>query len=451
VARIHGRSGLVFVGASMGAAASPVAYMSSWDISFAGDWSDVTPHQNLNLEYAAGLADVTGDFSGFYDDASVQLYADARDGLPRSFYLYPDWAADPAQYWFGELIAAFTLSGGVTSPVSVKATWKAASDIHRSDFQGIPPASANVAGHAAAITVAGGTGALVISSNIAGVAAAITVAGGTGQAGSVPANVAGTGAAITVAAGAGVPSAGANVAGAAAAVSVDAGIGVAVGHGITVITFTTAGSSTWLCPSGITSVDVYCVGGGGHGGNGAVGTFDQHAGGGGGGGGAESAEETALAVTPGNSYNYTVGAAATNTTFGPDDNGLTVTAHKGGTGGNATSGNPITVGSAGAAGTGSTNAVHHNGGAGHAGTGASSAGDGGGGGGSGGTAAAGSAGGIPTGASAVTGGGPGGNGSASGSGSAPSSGPGGGGGAGTGQFGSGAAGAVGEVTITYST
>jgi hypothetical protein len=452
MARLHGRSGLVFVGATQGAAAAPVAYLSSWNISFAGDWSDVTPHDNPNLEYVAGLADVTGDFSGFYDDASVQLYADARDGLPRSFYLYPDWADDPAQYWFGELIAAFTLSGGITSPVSVKATWKAASDIHRNDFHGFPPVNANVPGVGAGVGVAGTAGTLKTSAIRSGTGAAISVIGGSGQAGSAPANVTGVGGAVTVAGGLGTPSGGAIVTGLAAALSVAGGIGVPAGHGTTVLTFTTAGSSTWLCPAGVTSVAIANTGGGGAGGAGGT---DLAAGGlftgGGGGGGGENAQDT-CAVTPGNSYNYTVGAAGASSTFGPDDNGLTVTAHPGGAGGAANSSG--TPGTAGTAGSGSANTTHHNGGAGHVGSGSTfSSGGGGGGGGSGGTTAAGNAGGTSTGATAVTGGGPGGNGASSGggAGSAPATGPGGGGGGGSGSGHAGGAGFAGQVQLTYTT
>lgn len=452
MARLHGRSGLVYIGASQGAVASPVAYLSAWNISFAGDWSDVTPHGDPNLEYVYGLADVTGDFAGFYDDASVQLYAEARDGLPRSFYLYPDWADDPAQYWFGELIAAFTLSGGITSPVTVKATWKAASDIHRNDFRGFPPVNVNIAGAAAAVGVAGTAGALKASANIAGAAAAVTVAGGSGHAGSAPAIVAGTAAAVTVAGGTGIPSGGAIVTGTAAAVSVVAGIGLAEGHGTTVVAFTTAGSSTWLCPVGVTSVSVANTGGGG---NGGAGGTDLAAGGlftgGGGGGGGENAQDTCT-VTPGNSYNYTVGAAGAASAFGPDDLAKTVTANHGGNGGAANSSG--TPGTAGAAGSGSTSAAHHNGGAGRAGSGSTfSSGSGGGGAGSGGTSAAGNPGGATTGATAVTGGGPGGDGGSAGggAGSAPATGPGGGGGGGSGSGNAGGAGHAGQVQLSYTT
>ena len=71
----------------------------------------------------------------------------------------------------------------------------------------------------------------------------------------------------------------------------------------------TTGSGTWVCPAGVTSITVICVGAGGGSGN--------H--GGGGGGGALSYGNN-IAVVPGTSYNYTVGAGVNfgnggNTTF----------------------------------------------------------------------------------------------------------------------------------------
>jgi hypothetical protein len=204
---------------------------------------------------------------------------------------------------------------------------------------------------------------------------------------------------------------------------------------MTTVTFASAGSSSWLCPAGVTSVLAECWGAGGAGAGGNT-AHDP------GGSGGEYAADT-VAVTPGASYSYTAGAPGTGGSFASGGNGgssafagdsLTVTAH-GGTGG-------ILASSSGpAGGTGSTNTTHFDGGAGGAGAG-------GGGGGSGGTSSAGNAGGTTSGAAAVAGGGPGGNG-ASGNGSSPASGPGGGGGAG-GSFSAGAAGFAGQVRITYA-
>lgn len=219
--------------------------------------------------------------------------------------------------------------------------------------------------------------------------------------------------------------------------------------------FTTAGSSTWTAPSGVTSVDVECWGAGGAGGGGTTTTA------GGGGGGGEYAKLAGVSVTPGNTYNYTVGAA-----------GVPVSGAAGGNGGdsqfagnavsalgNGGSGGAAVAGAAGAGGTGATGGTHFNGGSG--GTGHVGSGNSGGGGGSGGTAAVGNAGGNATSgaagaaATAVTNGGPGGAGRlvSGGAGGAPASGPGGGGGGGGGTNSGtslGGAGFAGQIILTYT-
>lgn len=191
-------------------------------------------------------------------------------------------------------------------------------------------------------------------------------------------------------------------------------------------TFSTPGTYTWICPSGVTSVKVECWGGGGGGGGGDGVDSSSHVVGGCGGGGGEYAAETTLTVVPGNSYtiivgtggtggnplatgtgNDGVGHAGTNSSF--NGAATTVTAHAG-------AGGTLTV--AGTGGTGSTNTVHHNGGTGGICTvpDGSGPGGGGGGGGSGGTSTAGNNGGSTNstaagiGAAAVPGGGAGGSG-----------------------------------------
>ena len=107
--------------------------------------------------------------------------------------------------------------------------------------------------------------------------------------------------------------------------------------------FNTAGTFNWVCPPGVTTIQVECWGGGGAGG-GASKTGTANVGGGGGGGGAYAAR-TAVPVTPGNTYVITIPPAATcPSTFSNDarfngasvtftgDLGVTVTA-AGGTGG----------------------------------------------------------------------------------------------------------------------
>ena|ERR1700749_2726281 len=133
--RFHGRNGVVYMG--VGASTDPVngvatamAALSDWSISFSTDKVDVTCMGDTNLVYVAGLPDASGDFSGFMDDQSAQTYVAATDGLPRNFYLYPN-DNEPNEYFYGTILPDYSVSGSVTSAVTLKSSWNAASKVTR--------------------------------------------------------------------------------------------------------------------------------------------------------------------------------------------------------------------------------------------------------------------------------------------------------------------------------
>ena len=141
MSRIHGRNGIVYIGVGNTDAASPTAYLSDWSINFTVAKVDVTAMGDQNLIWTAGLPDASGDFSGFYDTATAQTYLAAQDGLPRNFYLYPT-VNQAGQYFFGQILPDYSLSGSVTAAVTLKSSWNAASRIQRypvsGDAAGIP-------------------------------------------------------------------------------------------------------------------------------------------------------------------------------------------------------------------------------------------------------------------------------------------------------------------------
>jgi hypothetical protein len=208
---------------------------------------------------------------------------------------------------------------------------------------------------------------------------------------------------------------------------------------MTTVTLTPASTSPWTAPAGVTSVQVQCWAEGGTGGTSVHGS---HSGGGGGGG--EFAQETTVAVTPGSTYAFTVGAGGTGTNTVFTGNSQTVTAHAGG--------NSAGQG-AGTAGTGSTNTTHFDGGAAAAGSGGSSVSGGGGGGSAGVSGAGGAASGATGGTAGAGGGAAGGAGGtalvAGSGGTVPGSGGGGGGSGGSINHGGGG-GAAGQIVLTYT-
>jgi hypothetical protein len=114
--------------ASDTADAEPVAFLSSWSISFEVDKAEVTAFGDSNKVYVSGLPDASGEFGGFYDDATVQTYTAAVDGLPRKLYLYPS-TSNNAKYFFGTVLPDFSVEAAVDGPVEISSSWNAASQI----------------------------------------------------------------------------------------------------------------------------------------------------------------------------------------------------------------------------------------------------------------------------------------------------------------------------------
>lgn len=130
MARIHGRNGRVYMSLTSGGTAEPVAFLNAWTINFTTDKADVTAFGDGNKVYVAGLPDAQGTFAGWYDDATVQTYTAATDGIARKFYLYPSTSTN-TQYWYGTVLPDFSVDGGVGDAVKIASTWNAASAIQK--------------------------------------------------------------------------------------------------------------------------------------------------------------------------------------------------------------------------------------------------------------------------------------------------------------------------------
>ena len=129
---ITGRNGRLMVDQSAGAngSATTVANLTSFDIQQTRDKTEVTSFGDSTKTYIAGLADASGSFSGFYDNATAQSYTAATDGVARRFYFYPD-TTNTSQYWFGTGFFDFSVSTSVDGPAEVSGNWSAASTISK--------------------------------------------------------------------------------------------------------------------------------------------------------------------------------------------------------------------------------------------------------------------------------------------------------------------------------
>lgn len=130
MARIHGRSGKLYVGiANDTASAESIAYITKMSLDFQTDDVEVTAFGDSNKVYVSGLPDCQGSFSGWYDDATAQTYTAATDGLARRFYWYPKTPTTAGPYWFGTGIFDFSVESGVADAVSISGSFKAASPV----------------------------------------------------------------------------------------------------------------------------------------------------------------------------------------------------------------------------------------------------------------------------------------------------------------------------------
>lgn len=130
MSRIAGRNAAIYVGTTTSAAASPLTFQNSWSMSFEAERIEVTAFGDTNKSYVTGIADASGEFAGFYDDATAQTLTAATDGLSRKFYLYPN-TNTATQYWFGTIFVDFKVNAQVDGAVEVGASWGAASTINK--------------------------------------------------------------------------------------------------------------------------------------------------------------------------------------------------------------------------------------------------------------------------------------------------------------------------------
>lgn len=131
MARIHGRNGRIYLAIASGGTAEALPFAASWSINFATEKAEVTAFGDATKIYVAGLPDASGEWSGFYDDATAQSFSAAQDGVARAFYLYPKTPASSGPYFWGTILPDISLNGTVSGAVEMSASWNAATAINK--------------------------------------------------------------------------------------------------------------------------------------------------------------------------------------------------------------------------------------------------------------------------------------------------------------------------------
>lgn len=80
---------MVYISTSGSGTASGVAGLNNWSINRATDKIEVTAFADANKTYVIGLPDLSGSFTGFWDDTETKIFAAAASSDGAKIYLYP--------------------------------------------------------------------------------------------------------------------------------------------------------------------------------------------------------------------------------------------------------------------------------------------------------------------------------------------------------------------------
>lgn len=119
----HGKEGIVAMKMLEGDAYVAIGNISEWTLNMAKDKVETTSLGDPNKRYVLGLKDLSGSFTAFWDRLSDVLF-DASDTDAGCYLaIYP--SATSSQSWEGPAHLDASIKGGVTSAVTIDATFVA--------------------------------------------------------------------------------------------------------------------------------------------------------------------------------------------------------------------------------------------------------------------------------------------------------------------------------------
>lgn len=120
----HGKGGVVYMSTSGSGNATNVVYMTEWTLDMATDKVEVTSFGDANKSYVQGLRDIKGTLSGYFDNATDQLFdaTESSDGV--KLYLYPT-SLVPTVYFYGPAWLDGSINVGVDRAVTLSGNFVA--------------------------------------------------------------------------------------------------------------------------------------------------------------------------------------------------------------------------------------------------------------------------------------------------------------------------------------
>lgn len=125
MSRHSGRHGAVLLN-RVGTQPARVASLNNWKLSRKTAKLDVTSFGDANKAKIPDLAEYTGSFAGFWDDADDKVFATARYEGGGYFYGYPDETNSPTKYAYGPIYMDADIDVPVAGAIGITGTFEAA-------------------------------------------------------------------------------------------------------------------------------------------------------------------------------------------------------------------------------------------------------------------------------------------------------------------------------------
>ena len=120
----HGKEGIVALKMNAGDAYIAIGNISDWTLNLTKDKVETTALGSANKTYLVGLKDVQGSFTAFADRITDVIFDASDTDLGCFLAIYP-YGALSAQAWEGPAHLDASIKGGVTSAVTIDATFVA--------------------------------------------------------------------------------------------------------------------------------------------------------------------------------------------------------------------------------------------------------------------------------------------------------------------------------------
>ena len=121
----HGRRGRMLLSTTGSGTPTTVLHLTEWALNMPTDRVETTSFGDANKTYVQGLQDLSGTFSGFWDDTESKLFQAAVSGTGSQVYLYPDATNAPTKYAYGPAWVDVSITTGVAAAVAVSGSFAA--------------------------------------------------------------------------------------------------------------------------------------------------------------------------------------------------------------------------------------------------------------------------------------------------------------------------------------